>query len=47
MPSGAVDLDNGVREFIVGTGGRSHHGLSSTQPPNVEVRNNTTFGILD
>jgi hypothetical protein len=26
MPSGAVDLDNGVREFIVGTGGRSHTG---------------------
>jgi hypothetical protein len=45
-PSGTVDPDNGIREFIVGTGGRSHHGLSSTKPPNADVRDNTTFGIL-
>jgi hypothetical protein len=45
-PSGAADPVNGLRQFIVGTGGKSLHGLSSTPPPNVEVRNNTTFGIL-
>ena len=45
-PSGTVDTANGVRQFIVGTGGRSLHALSATSPPNVEVRNNTTYGIL-
>ncbi len=45
-PSGAVDATSGVREFIVGTGGKNLHALSSTPPANVEVRNSTTFGVL-
>jgi hypothetical protein len=45
-PSGTVDTANGVRQFIVGTGGKSHGPLGSTPPPNAEARNNTTFGIL-
>jgi hypothetical protein len=35
----------GVREFVVGTGGHSHHPFFGVQPGS-EVRNNTTFGIL-
>jgi hypothetical protein len=45
-PSGAADPANGIRQFIVGTGGKSLHGLSSTPPANAEARNSTTFGIL-
>jgi acid phosphatase type 7 len=45
-PGGAAD-PNGIRQFIVGTGGRSLHGLDSTPDPQVEVRQNTTFGILE
>jgi acid phosphatase type 7 len=45
-PSGAVDHAGGIREFIVGTGGRNLHPLSSTPPANVEVRSNTAFGVL-
>ena len=37
---------DGVREIIVGTGGRSHHNLSGTSP-NLEVADNTTYGVLD
>jgi hypothetical protein len=36
----------GIRQFIVGTGGRSHHPLAATPPPNAEVRNRTTYGVL-
>ena len=42
--SGAFD-PRGVREFIVGTGGHSHHPFFGVTP-NSEVRNNTTFGVL-
>jgi hypothetical protein len=35
----------GIREFIVGTGGRSHASFSSTAP-NSEVRNSSSFGVL-
>jgi hypothetical protein len=43
--SGASDPTFGVREIVVGTGGRSHYGFPSVQP-NSEVRNNTAWGIL-
>ena len=36
---------NGIRSFVVGTGGRSHYGIGSPQP-NSEVRNGDTFGVL-
>jgi hypothetical protein len=45
-PSGTVDTARGVRQFIVGTGGKSRDALSATPPPNAEARNNTTYGIL-
>ncbi len=44
-PSGALDRARGIREFVVGTGGKSLHPFATT-PPNTEVRNNTSFGVL-
>jgi hypothetical protein len=43
-PSGAADA-NGIREFVVGTGGASHYTFS-TPIANSEVRDNTSFGVL-
>jgi hypothetical protein len=34
---------NGIRQFIVGTGGRSHGSLATTPPPNAEVRDRTAY----
>jgi hypothetical protein len=44
-PAGQFDPARGVREFVVGTGGRSHYPFG---PPAVgsEVRNDNTYGIL-
>jgi len=36
---------NGIREFVAGTGGRSHYGFT-TPKPNSQVRNGDTFGVL-
>jgi len=36
---------NGMREFVVGTGGVSHYGFG-TPKPNSEVRNGDTYGVL-
>ncbi len=36
---------NGIREFIVGTGGQSHGSISSVAANSV-VRNNKTYGVL-
>jgi hypothetical protein len=36
----------GIREFVVGTGGRSHDPFISPQP-NSERRNATTYGVLE
>jgi acid phosphatase type 7 len=46
-PGGAADPVNGIRQFIVGTGGKSLHGFSGNPDPQLEVRQNTTFGILE
>ena len=35
----------GIREFVVGTGGRNHEAFTSLQP-NSEVRMDTVFGVL-
>jgi len=43
--SGEADPIRGIREFIVGTGGRSHYGLG-TRETNSEVFDATTFGVL-
>jgi PKD repeat protein len=44
-PAEAVDNTNGIREFVVGTGG---HGFDAfgTIRPNSQVRQNTTYGVL-
>jgi hypothetical protein len=44
-PSGAVDSARGIREFVVGTGGRSHYPFGSPITGS-EVRNNDTYGVL-
>ncbi|HEX3622401.1 MAG TPA: metallophosphoesterase [Acidimicrobiales bacterium] len=44
-PAGQPDDAHGVREFVVGTGGRSHLPLGPPLPGS-EVRNDNTFGIL-
>lgn len=45
-PSGVADPANGIRQFIVGTGGKSHHGLARTPPRNSQARSSTAFGVL-
>jgi hypothetical protein len=44
-PNGRVDGSRGIREFVVGTGGRSHSGFLLIRPGS-QARNSTTFGIL-
>ena len=44
-PTGSLDLARGIREFVVGTGGKSHYPISSSKP-NSEVSNDDTFGVL-
>ena len=44
-PSGTLDQQRGIREFIVGTGGANHTSFVTTAA-NSEVRNATTFGVL-
>jgi hypothetical protein len=43
---GTADPANGIREFIVGTGGKSHYDDQGTPLPNSEVFNGTTYGVL-
>ena len=44
-PDGVLDQARGIREFVVGTGGKGHDSFGAIQP-NSEVRNNSTFGVL-
>ena len=44
-PGGAADPAQGIREFVVGTGGKSHFPFGTIQP-NSQVRNADTFGVL-
>jgi hypothetical protein len=44
-PSGSADATRGIREFVVGTGGKEHYSISSTKP-NSQVQNTDTFGVL-
>jgi len=44
--AGNYDPVKGMRQFIVGTGGKSHQPLSSTIRPTSEARNDTTNGVL-
>jgi hypothetical protein len=42
---GAADPANGIREFVVGTGGRSHYGIAARKP-NSEFAQSGAFGAL-
>jgi acid phosphatase type 7 len=44
-PTGTRDDARGIRDYVVGTGGRSHYPLR-TPPATVETFNGDTFGIL-
>jgi hypothetical protein len=44
--NGRRDKARGIREFVVGTGGAFFTGISSPKP-NSEVRQNTTYGVLE
>jgi concanavalin A-like lectin/glucanase superfamily protein/calcineurin-like phosphoesterase family protein len=44
-PGAVADSSRGIREFVVGTGGKSLVGWSTIQP-NSQVRNSSTFGVL-
>ena len=44
-PNGVKEGGRGIRQFVVGTGGRSLYGWGTVKR-NSEVRNNTTFGVL-
>ena len=44
-PDGRADPDKGIRQFIVGTGGREHRRIGKPKP-NSEVRDRTSYGVL-
>ena len=44
-PAGALAAD-GIREFVVGTGGRGHYGLLDAKDPNFELGFTGRFGVL-
>lgn len=44
-PDGKKDPEHGIREFVVGTGGRSHDFFGFTAS-NSEARNSDTYGVL-
>jgi acid phosphatase type 7 len=45
-PQGNADPQKGIREFVVGTGGRDHQLFAKKIFPASEVRNDDTFGVL-
>jgi hypothetical protein len=45
-PDGALDTVSGIRQFVVGTGGRDLLSLRRTRKPNSEVGQDDTFGVL-
>jgi acid phosphatase type 7 len=44
-PDGNLDLERGMREFVVGTGGAELRGWGTVKP-NSEVRDNQTHGVI-
>jgi hypothetical protein len=44
-PNGKADPSHGMREFVVGTGGKNHRPFAEPEP-NSESRNADTFGVL-
>ena len=45
-PNGKADSAHGIREFVVGTGGKNSHRKFGLTKPNSEVRRADTFGVL-
>lgn len=45
-PDGIADPINGIREFVVGTGGKNLTSITNT-PANSEVLNDSTWGVLE
>jgi hypothetical protein len=45
-PTGGLDLTRGLREFVVGTGGKNQRAFPSVRP-NSEARSATSLGILE
>jgi hypothetical protein len=46
-PDGRADPSTGIRQFVVGTGGKSLYTFSSPPAPNSEVRSSDAFGVLE
>jgi hypothetical protein len=44
-PNGALDNNFGIREFVIGTGGRNTASLGSTKA-NSQIKDRTSFGVL-
>jgi hypothetical protein len=45
-PTGKSDPQRGIREFVVGTGGKNSHRIFASTQPNSEMRQADTFGVL-
>jgi len=45
-PDGHADAARGIREFVVGTGGKNSHRELGAPKPNSEARQGDTFGVL-
>ena len=45
-PSGHLDQKRGLREFVVGSGGKNSHRTMGSLVPNSEAHNDDTFGVL-
>lgn len=45
--AGRVDPAFGLREFVVGTGGKSHYRFRDPPLPTTQVRNDDTYGVLE
>lgn len=44
-PAGALDPSHGIREFVVGTGGKNHRPFGTALPTS-ELRDSSAFGVL-
>ncbi len=45
-PAGEAAPGRGIREFVVGTGGKNFHGAGPTPGPHSETFQNTVYGVL-
>ena len=46
LNASGVPTSTGVREFVVGTGGKNHYGFGTAPAISGELRNDTAFGIV-